>query len=278
MKDIRQSQQFACFMRSLGWKSEKYKDEYIYLRKFPLFGHFAKMPRTKYANEISQILSFIKAKKVFKFKFAPFVDLDDINSNKYISLLLDSKLRIENEPFNPTTTIVFDLSKSFDELFDNFSEAKRRAVRRALKNNISIKITDDYNSFINIREKQYSPLGFMMTFEMKSLWESFYPKNARLLLAYDKNQPVAGILLLFYDNISYYWYASALNKGKKLFAPTLLVYEALKLSQRLGCRIFDFEGVYDERFPKIGKSWKGFTKFKEGFGGEKKILIENFTT
>jgi lipid II:glycine glycyltransferase (peptidoglycan interpeptide bridge formation enzyme) len=56
-----------------------------------------------------------------------------------------------------------------------------------------------------------------------------------------------------------------------------LVWEALKLAKKRGCRIFDFEGIYDERFPKAAASWKGFTKFKEGFGGEKIVYLENFT-
>lgn len=88
-------------------------------------------------------------------------------------------------------------------------------------------------------------------------------------------RPIAGILLLFYDQIAYYWFASSLPLGKKLFAPTLLVWEALKLSKKRGCQVFDFEGIYDERFPKASSSWRGFTKFKEGFGGKKIVYIEN---
>ena len=36
-------------------------------------------------------------------------------------------------------------------------------------------------------------------------------------------------------------------------------------SKAEGCQIFDFGGVYDERYPKTYKGWKGFTVFKEGF-------------
>ena len=57
----------------------------------------------------------------------------------------------------------------------------------------------------------------------------------------------------------------------------VLVWEAFKLAKKRGCQIFDFEGIYDERFPKAGTAWKGFTKFKEGFGGEKVVFMENFT-
>ena len=33
-----------------------------------------------------------------------------------------------------------------------------------------------------------------------------------------------------------------------------------------GLKIFDFEGIYDQRFPKLNKGWIGFSNFKKGFG------------
>ena len=80
--------------------------------------------------------------------------------------------------------------------------------------------------------------------------------------------PIGGILLLFWDHTSYYWLVGATKKGKKLFAPTLLVWEALKLSKKRGVKRFDFIGVWDERLPCQNTEWKGFSKFKEGFGGK----------
>ena len=73
-------------------------------------------------------------------------------------------------------------------------------------------------------------------------------------------------------------YAASSDSGNKNFAPTLLVWEAILLAKKLKLKAFDFEGIYDERFPKAAESWKGFTKFKEGFGGEKVVFMENFTT
>jgi lipid II:glycine glycyltransferase (peptidoglycan interpeptide bridge formation enzyme) len=278
MPDIRQSSQFDQFMKDLHWQIKKIDGQYIYLRKFPFIGYFAKIPRLVFPYNFKELSVFVKRNRIFKLKIAPFVYEGDINYKKYKDKLLSFGLKIDNEPFNPTTTIYIDLLQPENKIFQKFSEAKRRAVRKALKNNVSIIVSDDYHAFVDIRKKQFSPMGFLITNEMKKLWENFFPENAKLLLAFHNKIPVAGIFLLFYDHIAYYWYASALNYGKKLFAPSLLVWEALKLSKKEGCKIFDFEGIYDSRFPKAGESWKGFTKFKEGFGGEKKVLIENFTS
>lgn len=295
MTDIRQSPQFARFMHDIGWQVEKIDSHFIYLRKFPIFGYFAKIPRIKPPFPFSDINKLIKNKGIFQLKISPSVQELDKKYGIYKNQLLRNKFKIDKNPFNPTIDIYIDLTQKEDTIFSKFSSAKRRAVRRAIKNGITVKETDDIESFIQIRKKQYFPVGFLVTSEMKSLWKNFYPKNASLLLAYPTIQnhksshmqaiasicyekASAGILLLFYEKQAYYWFASALPIGKKLSAPTLLVWEALKVAKKRGCKIFSFEGIYDGRFPKAAESWKGFTKFKEGFGGKKIIFMENFNT
>lgn len=278
MKDIRQSPVFAKYMQGLGWQAEKIDSNFIYLRKFPLLGVFAKMPRPNLPLNINNIAKFKKIHKIFKLKISPFLETEDKNYQKLKNGLFKHNFKIDNFPFNPTTNYLIYLSKAEKEIFNSFSEAKRRGVRRALKNNIIVKVSDDYSSFIKIRQHQYLPVWFLVKGDMQKLWETLYPQNAVLLLAYEMagNKPVAGILLLIYDKTAYYWFASSLPIGKKLFAPTLLVWEALKHAKIRGCKIFDFEGIYDERFPKASETWKGFTKFKEGFGGKKVVYMENF--
>ena len=95
------------------------------------------------------------------------------------------------------------------------------------------------------------------------------PDHATVLLAYaDTHKIVGGILLVFWEKTAYYWIAGATKQGKKLFAPTLLVWEALKTAKRHRMKQFDFVGVWDERTADQHHDWLGFTKFKEGFGGK----------
>lgn len=293
MKDIRQSPKFAEYMESLKWRVEKINSHYIYLRKFPLIGYFGKFPHPNMPVDIDKILKYKKKQKIFRLKISPFVKTSNKKYLSYQKQFLDAGFKIDTSPFNPTTNYLVDLAPTQKEIFNKFYPAKRRAVRRALKNKIAIRESGDIDSFIKIRQQQYLPVWFLVAGEMRKLWNIFYPENAVLLLAYPTTQinhlsqipaiasicdqkPVAGILLLFHDKIAYYWLASALPVGKKLFAPTLLVWEALKIAKKKSCKFFDFEGIYDERFPKASSSWRGFTKFKEGFGGEKVIYMENF--
>jgi lipid II:glycine glycyltransferase (peptidoglycan interpeptide bridge formation enzyme) len=41
------------------------------------------------------------------------------------------------------------------------------------------------------------------------------------------------------------------------------------------CKLWDFEGIYDERFPN--KDWLGFSHFKKSFGGSE-ILFPGSVT
>ena len=121
--------------------------------------------------------------------------------------------------------------------------------------------------------------------QFKALWQAFWPKKTALLLAYPSPGvpgatfsallPFAGLLLLFHDQIAYYYQAASIKLGKKLAASSLLVWEALRLSKKKGCKTFDFEGIFDPRFPQ--KSWLGFTKFKKGFGGREIVYPPSLT-
>ena len=187
-------------------------------------------------------------------------------------------------------------------IFNRFSEAKRRAVRKAEKNGVLVRESQNISDLIQIKNKSAGFLGFITTHGASELWSVFSPKNATILLAYtsnasadlsspprikvrgklqrgsrilswipgqarNDNKIIAGVLLIFYNNSAYYWIAGATREGKKLSAPTILIYEALKNSKKRNMKIFDFVGVFDDRMPKENRAWKGFTKFKEGFGG-----------
>lgn len=288
MIDIRQSPQYAKFMEDLGWRVEKVGKWKAFVKKFPLIGSFIKIQKIKPPIPFEEIEQLRRQYKFFKIQiapevyFTPGVKWADI---KVQNQLINYGYRIDRSPNIPTKTIHIDITQSEKNLFNNFIEAKRRAVRRAVKNNVVVKESYDIDLFINLRKKQNFPLGFLLEKEMMSLWKNFYPKKTTLLLAScqfnaaAKNWQdivLAGILLLFHDHTAYYWYASSSSQGKKLFAPTLLVWEALKIAKEKGAKVFDFEGIFDERFPKATNSWKGFSKFKEGFGGKKITYLGSF--
>ncbi len=90
------------------------------------------------------------------------------------------------------------------------------------------------------------------------------------------SEMIAAALFLFTPDICHYWHNGSTPEGRSLFAPTVIIAEGIRLAKEKGCKIFDFEGIYDERFPDQTRRWKGFTRFKTGFGGEKVTFVRPY--
>ncbi|MBI5620922.1 peptidoglycan bridge formation glycyltransferase FemA/FemB family protein [Candidatus Gottesmanbacteria bacterium] len=293
--EVQQSPLYAQYIQRLGWNVQKVDGNNLFIKRFPLYGGFAKLQRTTRLPSIRHLLPIFSKYHVRKLSVEP----DSyIPQKKFCQWLteLSPHISIVTTPYIPTKTIRVDLAQSLDVIFNRFSEAKRRAVRRAQKNNLQIYESTNIQDLIIIKNKSSGFLGFITTTGIDKLWPIFAPDHAAILLASNNpviarspagrddaaishcmrllrfsrndNRVIGGILLLFWDNIAYYWIVGATQEGKKLFAPTLLVWEALKLAKKRGCTQFDFVGIWDERLPKENHNWKGFTKFKEGFGGD----------
>ncbi len=57
--------------------------------------------------------------------------------------------------------------------------------------------------------------------------------------------------------------------GYQTNANYLLVWEGLNWAKRNRFKVWDFDAIYDQRYPKLHKSWKKFTEFKSRFHGKK---------
>lgn len=272
--EIQQSPPYASYITSLGWHVESVDGSQLFVKQFPLYGGFAKLQRVTRLPTIHDLLPLLSKYRVKKLSVEPDPIIPQKKFSRWLTEL-SPHISLVNTPYIPTKTIRVDLESPEEKIFMRFSEAKRRAVRRALKNQITVQPSNRIEDLIRIKNKSAGFLGFITTSGIDKLWPNFAPNYAAILLAYrdhgqetrNKKHCVGGILLLFWDTIAYYWIAGATLEGKKLFAPTLLVWEAIKLAKKRGAKQFDFVGVWDERIPKENHNWKGFTKFKEGFGG-----------
>ena len=274
--ELQQSGLYAEYIKQLGWKIITLDNVNIFIKHIPLYGNLAKIQRPSIMPTISKLVKLLKHHRVKTLAMEPVQTLNQLEYSRWVTKV-KLHVKINRYPFIPSKTIIVDLKSTEDEIFKRFSEAKRRAVRRAMKNNLLIQESTNINDLIKIKNKSSGLFGFITTYGIDKMWKLFSPKHASILLAYSSSgmthdtcnisHLTGGVLLIFWGKVSYYWVAGATKKGKKLFAPTLLVWEALKIAKKRGATSFDFVGVYDERLPVYSKDWKGFTKFKEGFGG-----------
>lgn len=265
--EIQQSALYASYIRSLGWVVEKVDGAYVFIKPFPVIGGLAKIQRATRLPHLGKLIPVLRKHGVRTLAIEPDSRIRQGIFTRWCKTASVS-IRLNRDPFIPTKTIRVDVTDPEEKIFSRLSEAKRRAVRRAQKNGVIVEVSNDIDTLIRLKSRSAGFLGFITTAGAKKLWHTLPDTHKAVLLARGQDgERIGGIMLIAWNRISYYWIAGALPRGKKLFAPTLLVWEALKVTKKLGCKALDFVGVWDERHPNKNLEWKGFTKFKEGFGG-----------
>lgn len=246
MSDLRQSIQYAQYLKKIGWEYDKTGKNLVFIKHLPLLGNFLKIQRPLTNIEFDQLQSLVKKHKAFAVKI----------------------------DYSPTKTLQIDLAPSLQQIQNQMKKDGRYGIRKAEKNKIKTQVYSYpnplINNFISLWHKNAWRRGFWIPFhrEMKSLYEAFGEK-CYLIFTYQepnqKDKPLSGAFIIVNDKTAHYFHAASSPEGRKLSAPYLIIWEAIKLAKKKKCKTFDFEGLYDERFPI--KSWKGFTHFKKSFGG-----------
>ena len=251
LKDLRQTEEYANYMRGLGWKIQKLNDNCVFIKSIPLLGKVAKLQRYPGTLDKSSI-DQIKASVV------------------YLEPLEETPTHFDQlkRCFLPSKTIQINLTLSTEDLLKNLKQKTRYNIKVAHKNKLVITKSQDINTFLKLWHGSARERGMWLSQknEIASLWKAFN-KKASLYFASLEGEVLAGLFTLHTNDTAYYMYAASSENGKSLFAPTFLTWEAILEAKKNKKKVFDFDGIYDERF-KNTKNWKGFTKFKEGFGGE----------
>jgi lipid II:glycine glycyltransferase (peptidoglycan interpeptide bridge formation enzyme) len=285
--DVRQTPQYARFMKKLGWKIEKFRNShlqgeilkhlgggYIFIKKLPLLPFsIAKILKSPYVPNLNELRKIIKKYRCLFIKLQPFVLKNKISPHYSLLITHYSK---DNHPLIPTKTIWIDLAKSKKQLFKNFHKKIRYSIRFAKKKGVKTKIIPGSKiteknliDFYNIWSKN-KPFNWLFKpnfNELKHLVDSFN-KDCFFVFAKHKNKLVSAMLVLNSKNMAFDWIGASTKKGRSLLAKSLVVWKAIGEAKKRELKIFDFEGIYDPRFAHCQKGWKGFTHFKKGFGGK----------
>ena len=297
-QDLHQSPEYANYMKQRGWEVEKTSCQpqtNAFIRKIPLIGSVIKIQRPTTILPEEELDNLAQRHHALFIKTEPYT--------KY--QMLNTKYQKDTWPLLPSKTIHLDLTRSEKKLWENLDSDARYSIRKAKKSLcvkcykhpqlnppdapavILSPARRGEESQDNISNRFESPTPLKTFYQLLKItgrskhfytpkWQDLKLKTecfntkAWLLLAYKPislipPKALAGCLLLIHDNVAYYHHAANSPEGRKLLAGYLVLWEAIKLAKELGCHTFDFEGVYDERFPKATRDWKGFTNFKKKF-------------
>lgn len=147
-----------------------------------------------------------------------------------------------------------------------YSEARNRGVKKALRNNLYAKQSEDFDTFWNILEenlkKRYATKPVHTINEIKLLHKRF-PSNILLFGIYNSHhEMIAGTVLFICGKVVHLQYIAASEEGKSLGASDLLIDYILKQNW-VGKDYFDY-GISTENNGLYLN--QGLIHHKEGFG------------
>jgi len=186
----------------------------------------------------------------------------------------------------PTKTLEVSLGEPEDDILAQMASRTRYNIRLAERRGVSINIYSGqeelatpglFDEFYTVYHEncQRVKIASESKENLRYLLEAFQD-DAILIHAHFENETCAvGSLIVAGDSITYYVNGST-EVGRKNFAPNLVIWEGMKAGKQKGCLWFDFDGIFDERYPGQ-KEWEGFTRFKKGFGGVERTYLGSYT-
>jgi lipid II:glycine glycyltransferase (peptidoglycan interpeptide bridge formation enzyme) len=254
MVDIRQTPAYARYLKSIGWQVKRINEVNYFIKKLPLIGSVIKIQRPEYIRY--KDIKILSAKqRAFQIIVEPKNELDA----QYLTSIGYKKSK---RPYLPTKTLHLELTHPQESLINQMKKDARLAIGKNDQLPIYNYQLRDLEKFRTTWKSAVGLKRYVPPLKnLRSLKKSFR-KNCLFLLTKDGS---AGAIFLMGDKIVHYWQAFSNQKGRKTLAQYKIVWEGILWAKKHGAKIFDFEGIYDKRFPN--KKWKGFTHFKKSFGG-----------
>jgi len=193
------------------------------------------------------------------------------------------KLKPAIKRYQPQKTLLFDLTKTKDQLLADLNQSTRRNLKIAEKADIKFVIAD------NNDEKAKNDFAFLIKKtsrrdEFTAYSKEYYfallsiPKSpdfeVKLFFAEYQGKAIAANIVILYKKTAFNLHGGSDDEYKKIKAPGFLRWNQMLWAKEQGIERYDFWGI-DE------KKWPGVTEYKKGFGGKEhiypagKILVFN---
>lgn len=248
--DIRQNEKYSQYLKSQNWIVEKKDGVFYYIKKL-FFISMIKVQRPK-KIDLDYIEKLVKKHRAVQVFIEP-------KTFKEANGLINKGWQV-NFPFLPSKTVILNLTKPEKEIYESFTKDTRYSVRKSER----VVLYDEAN-LEKFRKYWRNSVDIkrhvLKTRQMEDL-EKAFGKDCRFVLA---DNGISGAIFLVAGNVGYYWYGFVSKEGRSKLSQYSVLWEGIKWAKGRGAKYFDMEGIFDERFP-IPK-WKGFSKFKKGFGG-----------
>lgn len=253
MTDIRQNKKYSEYLKKQNWIVEEKDGVYYYIKKI-LFFSACKVQRPA-KIDLKHIEFLAKKYRAFQVSIEP-------RTFKEADMLIKKGWQV-NSPFIPSKTVILKLNMSDKKLYESFNKDTRYSIRKS--ESLSVGVEKDLNKFREYWKNSVDLKRHVLTVKQMGDLAEVFGDDCLFLVAEDG---ISGGIFLVAGDVGYYWYGFVNKVGRKKLSQYKVLWEGIKWAKGRGAKHFDMEGIFDERFPI--PAWRGFTKFKKGFGGSVK--------
>jgi lipid II:glycine glycyltransferase (peptidoglycan interpeptide bridge formation enzyme) len=239
---------------------------------------FHQVPKTKYSigtilrgpevdeEMLKNIKDIAQKQNAIFVKFEPDVAKSG-NAMHFSNLVVSPKVA-----FYPNTFKV-DLTKSEEKLLADMHSKTRYNIRVANRYGVEIKeVTTDkgFEIYLKLLFDTTKRQGFYLHSKKyhRDLWQILKKTDIpHIMLAYYQGKVLSAFMLFKLKDQLFYPYGASLDINREVMAPTLNMWESIKLGQKLKCHTFDMWGCLGPE-AKEGDNGFGFHRFKQGYNGQ----------
>lgn len=285
MKSFLQTTEWLEFQKETGHKTWRFSDgtitaniikhnlpfgkSYLYIPHGPEvnFNNIQSGLKNELANFIKYLKDLAREEKAIFVKTEPLSDV-------VMELLHVKEMRRSNKQIQPYKTVVLDLNLPEEHLLGKMHTKTRYNIKVAEKHGIEVKPSQDINEFWKLLQKTTKRDRFSSHSKeyYKKLLEFFQAGDIKtdLILAYYKDKPIAGAIVLKYGDTGYYLHGASDYENRAMMAPYALHWDIIKYLKNNGIKYYDFWGVDSAKWPGVTRfklGWLGSPEHGKGGGG-----------
>ncbi len=288
--DLRQSEEYQKFQRQLGWMVKDVgggQVAYVKRLQFPPLMSIVKIQRVIWPIDFSMIYQIARWHRTLFVKLEPKAIVDTEEAEQWEKELAEHGYSWDNTPYTPTKTLVMDLRLPEEELLAQMKSKTRYNIGLSQRRGMKAKVVDGSvvaanNNFIDefyqVFDDNSRRIG-IPTFPRRwfeAMVKSFEINSFIVYASLKNGGPGAVGQFLVAGDTVVYAHNGTTDDGRRNFGANLVMWEGILEGKRRGCRWLDFDGLYDER-SKGTEDWKGFGRFKVGFGGKEVTYLGTYT-
>jgi len=291
MKSLLQTQEWVNFKVSQGWKSHHIEGVFVLEKPLPWGKSFLYAPEVEYKTITNLQIFLQKLQEIAEISHSIFFRLEilDEKRSEIIENLKKRGFIKAFEELQPEWRQMIDIGKSEEEILAQMKPKGRYNIRVAERHGCKAEIVNPQsetnsqspaaNSKNNLdifydlycQTAKYQKISRRPKRYFEEMLKKLPAQKIAIIIVKYQNQPLAALLVTFYDKVASYLYGGTSRENKQVMAPYAAHWAAIREAKKRGCQIYDLLAVAPPDQPN--HKYRNLTFFKEQFGGRKVNLV-----